>query len=523
MPRRLKEPLLIVLSAALLVIPYHFGGAFVTAFFGLVPFFFVIHNRSSFSVFKWSMVFGFIFYALLGYWLNYVNVLGFIVLALYLALYFGLFGLYASGYLTYSKRRNAFFIAAIWVLLEYIRSVFLSGFPWALLSYSQWKNIPFIQMADLVGPYGVSFIVVSVNVFIYQTLKVYTAPPNLLRRDHPVKSFSMIALIITVALGYGFMVLHERDAFYASNSPKARLKLAVLQGNIPQEQKWDNRIKNIIFEKYKRLTLMAALEKSDLVIWPETSFPGFLEDEPLMAAHLRGVARQSTTHVLVGAPTLSDIEVEQDFRSYNSAVLYTPKGEESARYKKMHLVPFGEYVPFESVIGIIRKFVSIGHFTAGTEQTIFSVVSRFQPGVIAAKFGVSICYEDIFPSMIREMCQNGADFMVNITNDAWFGKTSAPYQHAQASVFRAVENRIPVVRAANTGLSCFITAEGRIVASVKHEGKEIMVSGHKSNDIILRKGRPLYTKIGDIFFWINCLILFAAYRDRQKQHSYARI
>ncbi len=523
MPRRLKDSLLILLSAALLVTPYHFGGMFLASFFAFVPYFFVVDNRSSFSVFKWSFVFGVIYYALLGYWLNYVNVIGFIILALYLAIYFGLFGLYGSTYLMYSKRRSAFYMAAIWVLLEYIRGIMLSGFPWALLAYSQWKNILFIQAADTIGPYGVSFVILAINVFVYQIIKSYLAPPNLLKRDHPTKSFSMIALIFFVMLGYGFAVLHEREGFYKSSAPKAKLRLAVLQGNIPQEQKWDNRIKTIIFEKYKRLTLMAAMERSDLVIWPETSFPGFLEDEPLMAAHLRGLVRQSTTNVLVGAPTLSDIEVERDFHSYNSAILYGPKGEESARYKKMHLVPFGEYVPFESIIGIIRKFVSIGHFSPGTEQTIFSIVSRFQPSVIAAKFGVTICYEDIFPSMVRDMCQNGADFMVNITNDAWFGKTTAPYQHAQASVFRAVENRVPVIRSTNTGLSCFITAEGRIVSSVKHEGEEIMVSGYKSDDIILRKGRPLYTKIGDLFFWINCLILFAAYRDRQKQNSYSRI
>ena len=316
-------------------------------------------------------------------------------------------------------------------------------------------------------------------------------------------------------------VLRSRESFYHSPVDKAVLHVSVLQGNIPQEEKWDAKIKNIIFEKYKRLTFMSAIERSDLIVWPETSFPGYLEDEPVMAAQLRNVVRQSRTDVLVGAPTLGDLE--KGLRFYNSAVFYGPDGEERKRYSKVHLVPFGEYVPFEPFLSFVRNFVQIGHFTAGQERTIFAMATRYQKTKLKVKFAALICYEDIFPGLVREFCNHGADFLINMTNDAWFGKTSAPYQHAQASVFRAVENRVNVVRATNTGFSCFISPEGRILDSVNENGQEIFVTGHKGADLILRKERSFYTRFGDIFAAFCFFLCFLAYKDHSKHKPYARL
>jgi len=265
---------------------------------------------------------------------------------------------------------------------------------------------------------------------------------------------------------------------------------------------------------------MSAIGKSDLIVWPETSFPGYLEDDPVMAAQLRSVVRQSRTDVLVGAPTFGDLEKGLHF--YNSAVFFGPDGEERGRYHKVHLVPFGEYVPFEPFFSFIRNFAQIGRFTAGQERTIFTMVTRYQKTNIKVNFAALICYEDIFPDLVREFRNNGADFLVNMTNDAWFGKTSAPYQHAQASVFRAVENRVHVVRAANTGLSCFISPEGRILDSVKENGEEIFVTGHRGAELILRKERSFYTRFGDIFAAFCFILCFLAYRDFSKRKTYAR-
>ena len=510
--RRLRYIFAALLSALLLAAPYHFPGAWPLAFVAFLPAFFMLRGHTSSFAFKLFFIMGLFYYALTGYWLCYVNVLGFVALALYLSLYFGFFGSFSTSFLASGRLRASLTVAAIWTLSEYLRGYLISGFPWALLGYSQWKNLPLIQIADIVGAFGVSFFVLWVNVMLFR-----------IRAHDKARAAFIVALVSVLVWGYGFYTLRSREAFYADGLPKAKLNIAVLQGNIPQEEKWDARIKTIIFEKYKRLTLMAAMDKPDLIVWPETSFPGYLEDEVVMATHLRGTARAAHTHLLVGVPTVGDLETVQTIKFYNSAVFYTAKGEEVARYHKMHLVPFGEYVPLENVIGFIRNFVTIGRFSPGDKQTLFSMVAENQPIRIAAKFGVLICYEDIFPGMVRELCNNGADFLVNISNDAWFGKSAAPYQHAQASVFRAVENRVPVIRSTNTGLSCFITSEGRITASVKKDGEEIMVSGRQASDVILRRGRPFFTKYGDLFFWFVLGWLIFAYRDRHKKSGYSRI
>ena len=530
MVSRLRNFLLAVFSAALLALPFHFDHLGFLAFFAFVPYFFMLDSTASSGAFKYSYFFGFFFFCFLGYWLTYVNLLGFFLLSAYLAFYFAFFGLAAAKFLNPSPEfeknnrsailKTLFFLPAFWVALEYIRGWMIGGLPWALLGYSQWKHLPFIQIADITGAYGVSYFVLFANLLLYYGIRIFFAQTLEKKRILTTLTLFLLGALIVVG-GYGMMVLCSREDFYKSSENKAVFRVSVLQGSIPQEEKWDAKIKNIIFEKYKRLTLMSAVEKSDLIVWPETSFPGYLEDEVVMAAQLRNVIRQSRTMVLVGAPTFGDLE--KGLRFYNSAVLYGPQGEERQRYNKIHLVPFGEYVPFEPILRFIRKFVQIGHFTAGQEATIFKAVSRYQKVNIRVKFAALICYEDIFPGLVRDSCNHGADFLVNMTNDAWFGKTAAPYQHAQASVFRAVENRVNVVRATNTGLSCFILPEGKIAASVSENGEEIFVTGHKGYDLLLKKEKSFYTRFGDVFALFCFILCFAAYKDRSKRKIYARI
>jgi apolipoprotein N-acyltransferase len=515
--KRFREFFLIAAAAGMLVVPFHLGGAWILAFGAFVPYFAALEGKSSSEAFKISYLFGCLFFAFLGFWLTLVNVIGYLVMVAYLALYFGFFGMFVAPLMGSVRRaRPLFFIPAAWVVLEYLRGWIASGIPWALLAYSQWKNIPFIQFADLSGAYGVSFVIVLINLALYRALR-----PLFSRKPLDRAAVITLAAAVLLPLVYGFFTLGARDAFYKDGLSKAKLRVTVLQGNIPQEEKWDARIKGIIFEKYRRLTFMGAVEKSDLIVWPETSFPGYLEDEPIFSSQLRNMVRQSRTEVLVGAPTLGNIE--EGLRFYNSAVHFGPDGEERARYHKLHLVPFGEYIPFEPVFGFIRNFYAIGRFSHGSEATIFTTETRYQEPDFRAKFGVLICYEDIFPGLVRRLRRAGADFLINMTNDAWFGRTTAPYQHAQASVFRAVENRVPVVRATNTGFSCFISAEGRILSRVHDNEKEIFVTGHQGQEIVLRKGESFYTRFGDVFMLLAAALAVLAWKERSRQNAYTPV
>jgi len=550
MPRFLTKTALVLVSAVLLVLPFHFGALWLLAYFAFIPYFFALNATSAGESFKLSTIFGVVFFGLLGYWLTFVSVLGFVLLSLYLALYFSMFGILIHRFLNPANKASAdfqpvnsfdrldvkknvqaaLFVPAFWVALEYLRGWIISGLPWALLAHSQWTNLPVIQIADLTGVYGVSYFVMAVNWLFFRLLQIFfswkksqkESPEFVAHQKRLLMGLSVLLTTICLGVvGYGLFSLRAWDRFYRNDFPKAGLRVSVIQGNIPQDQKWNTKIKNIIFEKYRRLTFMSGIERSDLIIWPETSFPGFLEDEPVLSAELRRVVRQARTEVLVGAPTLGNLE--EGLRFYNSAVHYGPDGEEKKRYDKIHLVPFGEFVPFEGLFGIIRNFVSIGHFSPGKTFTLFTTQTRYQKNNIQARFAVLICYEDIFPGLVRRFCSDGADFLVNMTNDAWFGDTTAPYQHAQASVFRAVENRVPVVRATNTGFSCFVSPEGRILARVEDNGKEIFVTGHKGCDLILRKTKTFYTRFGDVFVLATFFLCFLAFREKSRHDAYVRL
>jgi len=529
-----------VVAAALgLALSFHGPQFAFLSFISFIPLFSVIDSRSSSAAFKLSYLFGLLFFCFQTYPVAYVTVPGFLVAALYLALYPAVFGVLAAGFFSVRAEtgrdfvqnavKEVFFIPAFWVLLEYARTWILGGMPLALLAYSQWKNLPFIQVADVVGAFGVSYAVMLVNVVLYQGLKLFFAKDTGLPAPIDGRMYRGQALRRLAAVGvgvslsvffYGTLSLHLRER--ADNRPDKRvLRVAVLQGNIPQDQKWDARIKSIIFEKYKRLTFMSMLEKPDLIVWPETAFPGYLEDEPVMAAKLRSVARHSATQMLVGAPTLGDLD--RGIRFYNSAVHYSAAGEEIQRYSKNHLVPFGEYVPLEPVLGLIRNFAAIGHFSPGNKKTVFETRAHYQNMNVSAKFSALICYEDMFPGLVRAFCRNGAEFLVNITNDAWFGKTSAPYQHAQASVFRAVENRVNVVRAANTGLSCFISPTGKVLKTVSDKGQEIFVTGNATHELVIGKTGSFYSRFGDVFLLLALALCVWAFRDRAKRNPYSKI
>jgi apolipoprotein N-acyltransferase len=314
----------------------------------------------------------------------------------------------------------------------------------------------------------------------------------------------MAACVVVFAV-YGYGVYRLNNVFTGE-----RVRVSVAQANIPQKDKWDPDFAGFIMDKYAALTKECAEKKPDLVIWPETSVPGFLEADKDLSDRVSSLAKDAGANLLVGAPRHEAGNGRASY--YNSSYLYLKDGSSAGRYDKVHLVPFGEYLPFERLLSFVERFSRrpIGDFTAGADYTVFgffvsraSAVKNVRMRTMKrVPFSCLICFEDIFPELARRFVAGGALFLANMTNDAWFGRSGAPYEHAQASVFRAIENRVNVVRAANTGVSCFIDQKGDITARAGSPGADIFVEGTVTREIVLSKTRTLYNTYGDVFAYI---------------------
>ncbi|MBU3911653.1 MAG: apolipoprotein N-acyltransferase [Candidatus Omnitrophica bacterium] len=488
----IKNLILISFASLFLVFAFPKFSISLLAFIGFIPLFFALHNKSPKKAFLISYLCGFLFYLGTLHWLYHVTVFGLIALSLYLGLYFGIFG-FLFNRITFALRPSLFtlfLIPLIWTGLEWLQAHLFSGFGWALLGYSQYRNTLLIQIADFSGVYGVSFVIMMMNVAIWRSIrrtKLRSAKEKCYALPAPYPCgagcTALYAILILIAVySYGFFRLNQQEIDADS------VKISVIQGNIPQEAKWDPRATDDIIKQYTNLTRLAAFENPDLIIWPETSFPGFFIDDEEETASVLKLAKEIMIPILAGANTTSGLD------TYNSAVLISSKGEIESEYNKIHLVPFGEYVPFSDRFPLLRRLVlgELGGFTAGHDFTLFEVKPRTANvrGLTSnMNFAALICFEDIFPAMARRFVQDGAEFLVVITNDAWYGKSGAAYQHAACSVFRAIENRVPVVRSANTGYSCFIDSKGKIYDSVEEGGSHLFITGHKTSRVTLLRNK----------------------------------
>lgn len=408
-----------------------------------------------------------------------VSLLLLLALSLYLALYVGVFAYgmarwHGAGDLSYLLGA-----AFLWVALEYLRTFLLTGFPWNLLGYTQYRNLPMIQIASITGVYGVSFLVVLVNAAV--ALAYLRFHEGWGRALFPSVGASLL-LFGSSLFGAERMASLERQ--------QAEIPVAIVQGNIEQEVKWDLALQAQTLEKYRRLTRQAASGKPHLIVWPETALPFFFREGGPLSRQVLDLAVETQSHLVVGAP---DRTTGDRPRYYNSAFLVSPGGEIVGKYDKMHLVPFGEYVPLSSILFFVEKLAhGIGDFSAGESYTVFSTSK--------GAFGVSICFEVIFPAQVRRHVSAGADFLVNITNDAWFGRSSAPFQHLSMAAFRAVENGVYLVRAANTGVSALVAPSGAIVTQ-----SALFVEAVLTGAVHRGIGGTFYTRYGDLFAW-GCLL-----------------
>jgi apolipoprotein N-acyltransferase len=364
-----------------------------------------------------------------------------------------------------------------WVATEMLRSYTALRFPWALLGYSQWNQPAVIQIASLSAVYGVSLLVASSSAAL-----AYCA-------HEPRRGRRLAALAGVLAL-IGGATLWGALSIGSPLEPSGRVRVGLVQASIPQDQKWSEQAYFDNLTKHVTLTRRAAAEGARLIVWPESAVPYRFDDDPGAADLLRNLARETGAHLAFG---------NDDHRGgvhYVGAKLLAPDGRLALRYHKMRLVPFGEYVPLKPLLTLGGRYAAklvkqVADFTPG---------ERAEVGDAGRPLGIFICYEAIFPDLVRQFTGSGAELLVNVTNDGWYGRTSAPYQHLAMAVFRAVENRRYLVRAANTGISAIVDPWGRIQAS-----SELFEARALVGEVSYLRGETVYARFGDVFGWA-CLL-----------------
>lgn len=490
----MKNSLAVVGGGILLALAFPQFRLDFLSWIAFVPLFLVLErDPSAVRAPLYGVAFGIAFFVMDMSWIYYTvrthghfatvpAVLTFLGLILALAAFPAAF---ASAVAFCSRRGLPLFLTApfVWTAIEYVRAIAFTGFPWDLVGYSQAEILHVVQIADLTGIYGVSFLILLVNGAVAHLIQ------SAVRRSRPTPMLLGTAcLAVILTLLYGQLRLQD---FPAAPESDANCRIAVLQGNIPQEAKWEPEERALTFSTYEQLGFQAVQNGANLLIWPETSIPVVLGSRDRDALRPCEISRKLATQMLVGAPYCETVEGE--VRYYNSAFLVEAEAFK-ARYDKIHLVPFGEYMPLSWLFplgpGIAAREVD---YTAGQSMTVMVVQG-------CPRFSVLICYEAIFPELARIAVSNGAQMLVNITNDGWFGATAAPYQHLAMARLRSVENRVWLLRSANTGVSAAFDAGGRMVTSIplQRQGYFIVQAPQ-----VARPG-SFYSRFGDIFAWLCC-------------------
>jgi apolipoprotein N-acyltransferase len=392
------------------------------------------------------------------------------LLVAYLALFPGLFALGLAWLVSKFGPRAVMLAPALWVTTELGRTYFWSGFPWVLLGYSQTTVLPIAQLASVVGVFGVSALVALVSAAISYVVAV--------RSRESMVTLVCIAVVVAAVAGWG----SHRLARPTLGEQGTAVRVALVQGNIPQDEKWDAARANQIFETYLAMTREAANQGAQLVIWPESATPFFFEEDRASGDRIRQLVRRTGIELLFGS---DQIEHTSPPSYYNAAFLIRRDGATAAVYRKLHLVPFGEFVPLKRLLFFVGRLVeSAGDFTPG--QAMVMLPASF--GTIST----AICYEIIYPGLVRSSVLAGSRLLTTITNDAWYGDSSAPYQHFLQASMRAIEQGRYLARSANTGISGIVDPYGRVVQQSRIFERTVMIG-----DVRMLDDRTVYGRIGD--------------------------
>jgi apolipoprotein N-acyltransferase len=389
----------------------------------------------------------------------------------------------------------------LWVVLEYTKNYCLTGFPWNLLGYSAWRNLYVLQMASLGGIYLLSFCLAVSSALLAGLI--------LTARNSPRKAVYLLFVVLAFAGS-----LHVSGYWMISQGTPARegesFSVGIVQGNFREEVKQKTESYGMMLAEHIRMTESLCRESPRLIVWPESAIPYDPESNLWYRSIVQALAKKCGSYILLGAIHTEEKNLGFANPYYNSAYVIAPDGAVGERYDKMHLVPFSEYNPYKRIFWFIPRVVpTASGFTQGKKIVLHSVGGHF--------LGILICYEAIFPELARAFSLKGAEFLVNITNDAWFGESSAPYQHFAMAMVRCVENRRPMVRCANTGVSGIIDAYGRILDSTPIFHRTTL-----SGSIFPEKRLTFYTRHGDYVAHLSLLIFagLAGYSMARRIHNH---
>lgn len=415
-------------------------------------------------------------------WVAAVPVAG--ILVLYMALYVALAAAAGAVLIRRLGPPGLMVAPAAWVATEYLRGQIFGGFPWVPLGNSVVTVLPIVQVASLVGVYGLSWLLATLHACF-----------ALAAVGHGRTRTSAVVAALVIVAGpsmWGSARINEGH-LVRDGSP---IRVGLIQGNIPQEQKWDPASAYAIFDRYLTMTRQAAAKGAQFIIWPESATPFYFLEEKGGADDIRRVGRETGATLFFGS---DEIERGRPDRYYNSAFLLDPAGATAAVYRKIFLVPFGEYVPFRALLFFVGPLVeAVSDFSPGSQVTMLPVHGHMA--------STAICYEVVYPELIRAAVRQGSELLTTITNDAWYGQSSAPHQHFQMAAMRAVEQGRYLARAANTGISGIVDPYGRVLVRTS-----LFETTYVVGEVRFLQERTVYARIGDaapqsaVFLTLLCL------------------
>ena len=482
----MKNLILVLLSGLLFGLSFIDIGVGFLCFFAFVPYLYFIIKATPKQAFLFGFLFGLFVTLITLYGVFNVKLIAFIGLLIALPLYFAILSVFLRKVHESFPKIFLWVFPIIWIGFEYVMTLGSLNFPWLNVGYSLSNYYLLIQAADLLGIYGLSLLVMFINVLLFKTLSGRT------------KQFLVILIIFVLWIGYGIY----RDKTIKLKS--SELKIGIIQLNVMQEDKWKpEKLVPTIDEYENQVRILAQVNDVDLVILPESAIPTYILHEPQYRKRLQNYALENKIYVLTGFPdyAVEMVKNHPKYKFYNSATMIDTAGIFHEKYNKIRLVPFGERIPLLSTFPILEKLqFGQANFEFGTTYPLYKIDDL--------NFSILICFEGVFPEISRNYAKIGADVLVVITNDAWFKQTVLPHEHANNTKIRAIETRLPLIRAANTGISYIVNPKGRTVIKTDVYEKINITSTLKVKE---SDRKTVFVNFGYLFaplcFWFSFVII----------------